>query len=213
MINAPISILKDPTLLFQSQLYLAPEQVSHNRKVYDINQLLGDLGGITGVLTLILGFLISPISEASFIMMSAKRMFLVRTKHNELFEKPATKKSIGKHVSCCHEYKHNRVINLKTKDRICVYIQNILGSAFCCQRCWPNHKKLTMLFDCTQARLKQELDIVKLVRNTRNSKSLLKNSLMSPEIKRRLSHTDKNLVDIDTSSDEENALQYTGKKN
>lgn len=70
-----------------------------------------------------------------------------------------------------------------------------------------------MLFDCTQARLKQELDIVKLVRNTRNSKSLLKNSLMSPEIKRRLSHTDKNLVDIDTSSDEENALQYTGKKN
>lgn len=70
-----------------------------------------------------------------------------------------------------------------------------------------------MLFDCTQARLKQELDIVKLVRNTRNSKSLLKNSLMSPEIKRRLSHTDKNLVDIDTSSDEENGLQYTGKKN
>ena len=70
-----------------------------------------------------------------------------------------------------------------------------------------------MLFEHTQARLEQELDIVKLVRNTRNSKNLLKNSLMSPEIKRRLSHTDKNLVDIDTSSDEDNGLKYSGKKN
>ena len=67
-------------------MYLAPVQVFHGRKVYDIVQLIGDLGGVTGVLTLVLGFFILPISEASFIMKSAKRMFLVKTKNDELFK-------------------------------------------------------------------------------------------------------------------------------
>ena len=66
-------------------MYLTPEQVFHGRKVYDVNQLLGDLGGITGVLTLVLGYFILPLSEASFIMKSAKRMFLVKTRDEDLF--------------------------------------------------------------------------------------------------------------------------------
>ena len=38
------------------------------------------------VLTLVLGTMIHPISEASFIMKSAKRMFLAKTRDEHLFD-------------------------------------------------------------------------------------------------------------------------------
>ena len=49
----------------------------------------------------------------------------------------------------------------------------------------------------TQGRLSKELDIVKLIRNIRNNKILLKNSIMSPEVKFQLAHTGKNYIDLD----------------
>lgn len=186
---------------------MTPAQTSHNRKVYDINQLLGDLGGITGVLTLILGFFIQPISEASFIMKSAKRMFLVKTRKDDLFITPKKKKSIGKFVEGDRDdsFKYHRVINLKLKDKLCMYLQNLMGPCFICKVCWSSSKKLNHLFDETQSRLETELDIVKLIRNIRNSKNLLQNSLMNSEIKFQLAHTKKNFINIDTCSSEDEA--------
>ena len=59
---------------------------THKRKIYDIVALLGDLGGVTEVITLAMGLFLFPISESSYNMMSTKRMFLARTKDENLFD-------------------------------------------------------------------------------------------------------------------------------
>ena len=55
--------------------------------------LLGDLGGITEILCFMLGIFLFPISEFSFIMSAAKKMFFVRTKDETLFKKPLENES------------------------------------------------------------------------------------------------------------------------
>jgi len=73
-------------LLLEHVLYLSSAMMTHKRKIYDIVALLGDLGGVTEVITLAMGILLFPISESSYNMMSTKRMFLARTKDTNLFE-------------------------------------------------------------------------------------------------------------------------------
>ena len=73
-------------LLLEHVLYLSRTMVTHKRKIYDIVALLGDLGGVTEVITLAMGILLFPISESSYNMMSTKRMFLARTKNTGLFD-------------------------------------------------------------------------------------------------------------------------------
>ena len=67
-------------------LTLTGGQITHKRKIYDIVALLGDLGGVTEVITLAMGILLFPIAESSYNMMSTKRMFLARTKDSQLFD-------------------------------------------------------------------------------------------------------------------------------
>ena len=45
---------------------------------------------------LVFGFLLYPISEASFIMKSSKRIFLVKTNDEKLFKPDPNQKGIGK---------------------------------------------------------------------------------------------------------------------
>ena len=54
--------------------------------------LLGDLGGVTEVITLAMGVILFPIAESSYNMMSTKRMFLERTKDHQLFNEADDKK-------------------------------------------------------------------------------------------------------------------------
>jgi len=52
--------------------------------VYNVLDLLGDLGGVLEIITLIIGFFIYPVSEFSFILKAAKRLYLVRTNDDKL---------------------------------------------------------------------------------------------------------------------------------
>jgi len=47
--------------------------------------LLGDLGGVTEIVMLSFGFLMYPLSEHSFILKAAKKLFLARTNDHEMF--------------------------------------------------------------------------------------------------------------------------------
>ena len=55
------------------------------RNTYDFLDLLGDIGGVTEVAMLAFGFFMFPISEHSFILLAAKRLFLARTDDQEMF--------------------------------------------------------------------------------------------------------------------------------
>ena len=62
------------------------------------------------------------------------------------------------------------------------------------------------LYEKGQERIESELDIVKIIRSIRNMKVLLKNSFMDEEIKYKILHSKKNLINIDetlSSCDEE----------
>lgn len=72
-------------MLLEHKIYLTNKVSIHKRKIYDIVQLLGDLGGVTEVFLITMGFFLFPISETSFDMKSTKRMFLAHTKHKDVF--------------------------------------------------------------------------------------------------------------------------------
>ena len=55
----------------------------HQRKVYDILDLIGDLGGVFEICFQVLGFFILPISYHSFIIKALKKIFLIKTKDEE----------------------------------------------------------------------------------------------------------------------------------
>ena len=66
--------------------------ITHKRRIYDIVAVLGDLGGVTEVMMLAMGCLLYPISQSSYKMMSTKRMFIARTKNDELFDEASEEK-------------------------------------------------------------------------------------------------------------------------
>ena len=47
--------------------------------------LLGRLGGITNVMMILFGFMVYPISEHSFILKAAKKLFIARTRDPNMF--------------------------------------------------------------------------------------------------------------------------------
>ena len=67
------------------------ESIIHERAVYGSLDLLGDLGGVTEIIMIVFGFFLNPISEHSFILKAAKKMFTARTKEQQLFDKPKGK--------------------------------------------------------------------------------------------------------------------------
>ena len=46
---------------------------------------MGDLGGVTEVIMIFFGFLIYPISEHSFVIKAANKLFFARTKRDDIF--------------------------------------------------------------------------------------------------------------------------------
>ena len=55
--------------------------------MYNILDVIGDLGGVLEILLMAMGFLIYPISKFSFIIAASKELFVARTKDVTMFEK------------------------------------------------------------------------------------------------------------------------------
>ena len=119
--------------------------------------LLGDLGGVTEVIMLVLGIILFPISESSYNMASAKRMFLARTKDDNFFvdvdEETKKKKFLtnlpdGIKSKLKNEISKHRIIKISSFDKYMYYWQNQIGCFFICGYCcWPNKKKFLRLID------------------------------------------------------------------
>jgi hypothetical protein len=58
------------------------QQVSlkHERYVYGILELFGDLGGLLEILFLIGAFLVGPIPEYNFVWKALRKLYLAKTK-------------------------------------------------------------------------------------------------------------------------------------
>ena len=51
-----IPLLSD--IIYVDQFFLKPEVISHNREIYHMLDLLGDIGGVSSIFIMIVGFLI-----------------------------------------------------------------------------------------------------------------------------------------------------------
>lgn len=102
------------------------------------------------------------------------------------------------------ELKKNRPIVLSYYDNVMLFFSRLLGTLACCC-CWGKRKKLEKMYDEVEERITKELDVVKLIKSVNDSKLAMKASLMDPDLKFQITHSYKNIVDLDreTSDDED----------
>lgn len=77
----------NPEYLFHTQVVLEPEQRVHQRGVYGIIDLLGDLGGQIEIYLFVFGWIMFALSERSFTLKATKNLFLARTKDRGMFDR------------------------------------------------------------------------------------------------------------------------------
>lgn len=201
----------EPGLLYNTMFYMQDEYMEHSREAYGTLDLLGDLGGVTEVIMIVFGFLIYPISEHSFTLKAAKKMFLARTTDETLFvsrpqdfEKINDAKEFFSKRTAAEIGKH-RKIRVRTFDNFSLFMANFLG-CLCPISKWPKIEKYRKIYDETTDRIETELNIVKIIKNLKDIKILMKASLLTPELKQQIRHNERYLIDLE---DEEEANEST----
>ena len=79
------------------------------------------------------------------------------------------------------ELEKHKEIRIRVCDNVLLYFQNMFGCLFP-SRLWSKSFKFAKLFEEGADRLDTNLDIVKIIRNLRNMRCLMKYSIMTPEI-------------------------------
>lgn len=74
--------------------------------------------------------------------------------------------------------------------------------------CWKKREKLQTLHDEAVDRIENDLDLIKVVRNMRNFKILLKTFLMTEKVKFEVAHQAKNIIDLE-EEDEEDSVEVS----
>ena len=87
-----------PNKLAQVRFFLTAAMYSHKRKIYCIEDLMGDMGGILEIFVFMLEWLIVPISAHSFFMQATKFLFLARIEDPKFFLDPNPKKKLKKWI-------------------------------------------------------------------------------------------------------------------
>jgi hypothetical protein len=179
----------------------------HTRAIYGFLDLLGDLGGVTEVIMITFGILFYPISEHSFIMTATKKLFMARTNEPDLFLQPK-EIEVDKHFvkvkkksrRVSKELAKHKEIRVRMADNVLLFLQNRLGCLFP-SRLWSKSDKLAKLFEEGADRLDTNLNLVKIIKNLRNMRCLMKYSLLTPEIEFMIKNAEHNLINVDDSSD------------
>ena len=70
---------EDPAKLYSLQISLHNEKVTHIREVYNIMDLIGDLGGVLEIFLVMIGFVVSQVSRYSFVLETSQSLFETKT--------------------------------------------------------------------------------------------------------------------------------------
>lgn len=89
-------------------------------------------------------------------------------------------------------------------DNIKLYFaNNSIFALCCCAAIFKRKKILQTLFDEATLRIDKETDLLKIMKTLRNTKILLKNSVMNKDVLFQIAHADKNLINLDDSEKED----------
>ena len=145
-INRPKMRSLNSTEIFNTQMVLSSTRINHERRIYGWLDLLGDMGGVQGALMVCFELFLLPISEHCFTLKVIKRLFLGNTSDAGLFKplkKEKKKLAVSKDDKDAAVKENNRVIKLTLKDKVLLYIANLLGDCGCCfDKLWKKKKKL-----------------------------------------------------------------------
>lgn len=175
--------------MYASVVWLNNESVKFRRKVYNIFDLLGDLGGVTEVIMITFGFFLFSLSEYSFHMTAIKKLFLARTTDSAIFgnKKAHRNKYLQKDLlpedtpkEIKEELAKHKYVEIRNGDWIRTYFARVLYVPQCC---FPRRDKFIRLYEKGQDRIDTDLDIVKIMKSIRNMKILMRNSFMDDETK------------------------------
>ena len=81
---------QDETALGNVFIKSSDIKIKHSREVYTIFTLMGDIGGMLGVMTYVLSFILGPITEHSFTMKALEKLYFVKTDLPNMFRKSST---------------------------------------------------------------------------------------------------------------------------
>ena len=137
--------------LYSSTWNLLNMKKIHERSTYSVMDLIGDLGGVVEILLLIFVFFIAPISEHSFKLAVANRLFWAKTKDKKLFRISHEPHHINKATNLklpdkvLKELNFHRDIHLHISDSIKLFLYGIFSRCYCkclCDKCFSRRKKL-----------------------------------------------------------------------
>jgi len=97
------------------------------------------------------------------------------------------KKEIDKH----------RKIRVRLIDSIRLYFANSRFGCCCKPKTWKNVNKFKKLYRIGENRIEKELNIVKIMKNIKDIKICLRNSIMDDRVKFEIGHTNKKVIDVD----------------
>lgn len=190
-----------PGAFFETEFVLDQYGIKHVRIAYNLMDVLGDLAGVFDLAVHLVGFFILSISQHSMTISTIKKLFLVRTSDDTIFvakdrtlKKDGISKYLGPEITECiadvnlrnEVLKHNKKISITQNQSINLYFQNLYNKwidVCCCPRkcCKPKVNKLTVLYQECEERLEKSLDILKLLKDVKYMKLLLKFKI-NPEI-------------------------------
>jgi len=116
------------------------------------------------------------------------------------------------------EVKKHKYIRIKFWENLLLFFSDSWFGFIIPQKYWSKKRKLLKLLREGRKRIEKELDIVKIMKSLRDIKLLMKNSLMTPEIKYQVAHSEKNFIDIEldgensSNSEEFDANKYKKKE-
>jgi len=87
-----------------------------------------------------------------------------------------------------NELKTHREAKIKPSDQFMSFLSWLTGCLFPF-RCWSKRDKLTKLYEKGEEKLEAALDVVKIIKNLRNIKILMENSMMDSIVKKKLAHS------------------------
>ena len=98
----------------------------------------------------------------------------------------------------------HKVARVKIWDSIQLYVSTTFGGFFLKPYSHEGKlkaRKLSKMMEIGKEKIECQLNIVKIIKNLRHMKILLKSSLMNPEINHKIMHSKKNVINL--SSEEE----------
>ena len=160
------------------------------RRVFNLLDLIGAMGGVLELFVYLFGFVFYGISKHQATMMILRRLFLARTRDDKLFAQSHTHDHVGNvektqlDDSIRHEVKSHRNIKLTQINHLKLYVMK----NFCfCLKATKNHK-LFKLYSEGHNMIIHELNVVKIIKSLKQLRILAASKFIDKDTKFLIAH-------------------------